>query len=206
MALTTTIDIDATLRRFWELESNHRKAEVQPEDEEVEKHCLNSHTRDDNGKYIVELPFKSSDPEFADTLQEALQRFKSVERRLAQNHKLRKDYVNFMRDHKSLGHMREISLSHIIIVIIIPHHPVLGRKLRVVFHGSYRDEKGKALNKTLSIGPSIQRDLFAVCLRFRMYKYVFSSDIAKMFRQIWFEYWRNWLLTTKRSFQLQQKS
>ncbi|XP_070851548.1 uncharacterized protein [Drosophila suzukii] len=33
--------------------------------------------------------------------------------------------------------------------------------------------------------PSIQRDLFAVCLRFRMYKFAFSADIVKMFRQIW---------------------
>ncbi|XP_070138595.1 uncharacterized protein [Drosophila bipectinata] len=187
MALTTTVDIDATLRRFWELESIHRKAEVQPEDKEVEEHFLNTHARDDNGKYIVELPFTSSDPEFADTLQGALQRFKSVERRLSQNHQLRKDYVNFMRKYQSLGHMREISPSEIPNErsFYLPHHPVLGRKLRVVFDGSYRDAKGKALNDTLSIGPSIQRDLFAVCLRFRMHKYVFSADIVKMFRQIW---------------------
>ncbi|XP_070138640.1 uncharacterized protein [Drosophila bipectinata] len=186
MALATTVDIDATLRRFWELESIHRKAEVQPEDKEVEEHFLNTHTRDDNGKYIVELPFTSSDPEFADTLQGALQRFKSVKRRLAQNHQLRKDYLNFMRVYQSLGHMREISPSEIPNErsFYLPHHPVLGRKLRVVFDGSYRDAKGKALNDTLSIGPSIKRDLFAVCLRFRMHKYVFSADIVKMFRQI----------------------
>ncbi|XP_070075664.1 uncharacterized protein [Drosophila takahashii] len=33
--------------------------------------------------------------------------------------------------------------------------------------------------------PSIQRDLFSVCLRFPMYKFAFSADIVKMFRQIW---------------------
>ncbi|XP_068140065.1 uncharacterized protein [Drosophila tropicalis] len=32
--------------------------------------------------------------------------------------------------------------------------------------------------------PSIQRDPFAVCLRFRMFKFVFSADIVKMFRHI----------------------
>ncbi|XP_044574113.1 uncharacterized protein LOC123258307 [Drosophila ananassae] len=186
-AFTTTIDIDAYLRRFWELESIQRKAEVQPEDEEVEKHFLATHTRDKQGKYIVELPFKVSETQFADTLQGALQRFKSVERRLAQNHQLRNDYVKFMREYQELGHMREISPSEIPKGrnFYLPHHPVLGRKLRVVFDGSYQDAKGMALNDTLSIGPSIQRDLFAVCLRFRMYKYVFSADIVKMFRQIW---------------------
>ncbi|XP_044573300.1 uncharacterized protein LOC123257613 [Drosophila ananassae] len=174
-ALTTTIDIDAYLRRFWELESIQRKAEVQPEDEEVEKHFLATHTRDEQGKYIVELPFKVSETQFADTLQGALQRFKSVERRLAQNEQLRNDYVKFMRVYQELGHMREILPSEI-------PKGLLGRKLRVVFDGSYQDAKGMALNDTLSIGPSIQRDLFAVCLRFRMYKYVFSEDIVKMFR------------------------
>ncbi|KAH8313484.1 hypothetical protein KR067_006894 [Drosophila pandora] len=92
-----------------------------------------------------------------------------------------------MREYQELGHMREISPSEIPKGrnFYLPHHPVLGRKLRVVFDGSYQDAKGMALNDTLSIGPSIQRDLFAVCLRFRMYKYVFSADIVKMFRQIW---------------------
>ncbi|XP_044573273.1 uncharacterized protein LOC123257597 [Drosophila ananassae] len=169
-ALTTTIDIDAYLRRFWELESIQRKAEVQPEDEEVEKHFLATHTRDKQ-----------------DTLQGALQRFKSVKRRLAQNQQLRNDYVKFVREYLELGHIREIPPSEIPKGrnFYLPHHPVLGRKLRVVFDGSYQDAKGMALNDTLSIGPSIQRDLFAVCLRFRMYKYVFSADIVKMFRQIW---------------------
>ncbi|XP_044574061.1 uncharacterized protein LOC123258254 [Drosophila ananassae] len=171
---------------FGWLESIQRKAEVQPEDEEVEKHFLATHTRDEQGKYIVELPFKVSETQFADTLQGALQRFKSVERRLAQNQQLRNDYVKFMREYQELGHMREISPSEIPkgSNFYLPHHPVLGRKLRVVFDGSYQDAKGMALNDTLSIGPSIQRDLFAVCLRFRMYKYVFSA-IVKMFRQIW---------------------
>ncbi|XP_044573411.1 uncharacterized protein LOC123257655 [Drosophila ananassae] len=169
-ALTTTIDIDAYLRRFWELESIQRKAEVQPEDEEVEKHFLATHTRDKQ-----------------DTLQGAQQRFKSVERRLAQNQQLRNDYVKFMREYQELGYIREIPPSEIPKGrnFYLPHHPVLGRKLRVVFDASYQDAKGMALKDTLSIGPSIQRDLFAVCLRFRMYKYVFSADIVKMFRQIW---------------------
>jgi len=69
--------------------------------------------------------------------------------------------------------------------IFLHHHPVLGRKLRGVFDGSFRDANGRALNDTIFTGPSIQSDLFAVCPRFRMYNFAFSSDIVKMFRQIW---------------------
>src|SRR5436190_17811745 len=34
-------------------------------------------------------------------------------------------------------------------------------------------------------GPELQSDLQAVLLRWRQHKYVYSADIAKMYRQIW---------------------
>ncbi len=64
MALTTIIDIDAYLRRFWELESIRRKTEVQPEDEEKEeeKHFLATHYRDEQDirhpKHNSQIHFK----------------------------------------------------------------------------------------------------------------------------------------------------
>ncbi|XP_046868921.1 uncharacterized protein LOC124461444 [Drosophila willistoni] len=160
-ALTSYIDINASLQRFWELEDISSTTKLEPDDEQVEKHFLATHTRDEKGKYIVELPFKLTNPEFGDTLQGALNRFQSVERRLQQYANLRAKYVNLMRKYFDLGHMRELPPDEVNNAqrFYLPHHPVLG--------------------------PSIQRDLFAVCLRFRMYKFVFSDDIVKMFRQIW---------------------
>jgi len=153
---------------------------LETEDDQVEKHFLATHSRDEKGKYIVELPFNTESHEFGETLQGALKRFKSVERRLQQIEELEREYIN-------LGHMREVPPEEIATgnQFFLPHHPVLGRKLRVAFDGSFRDGYGKALNDTLFTGPSIQRNLFAVCLRFRMYKFAFSADIVKMFRQIW---------------------
>ncbi|XP_046865639.1 uncharacterized protein LOC124459902 [Drosophila willistoni] len=186
-ALTSYIDINASLQRFWELEDISSTTKLEPDDEQVEKHFLATHTRDEKGKYIVELPFKVTNPEFGDTLQGALNRFQTVERRLQQDANLGAKYVNFMREYFDLGHMRESPPDEVNNAqwFYLPHHPVLGRKLRVVFDGSFCDTKGESLNDYLFTGPSIQRDLFAVCLRFRMYKFVFSADIVKMFRQIW---------------------
>ncbi|XP_068141418.1 uncharacterized protein [Drosophila tropicalis] len=186
-ALTSYIDVNASLQRFWELEDISSTSKLEPDDEQVEKHFLATHTRDEKGKYIVELPFKVTNPEFGDTLQGALNRFQSVERSLHQDANLRAKYVNFMWEYFDLGHMREIPPDEVNNGqrFYLPHHPVLGRKLRVVFDGSFCDTKGKSLNDYLFTGPSIQRNLFAVCLRFRMYKFVFSADIVKMFRQIW---------------------
>ncbi|XP_043064457.1 uncharacterized protein LOC122320328 [Drosophila ficusphila] len=186
--LMTTVDINASLQRFWEIEDNTEHTQRDPAHEKVEQHFLTTHSRDPDGKYIVELPFKHECQEFGDTLQGAVSRFYAVERRLQRDMELRKLYSKFMSEYLSLGHMRKLppeECNTSAKTFYMPHHPVLGKKLRVVFDGSYEDVNGHALNDALHIGPSIQRNLFHVCLRFRMHKFVFSADIVKMFRQIW---------------------
>jgi len=55
--LTTTMDIDNTLQKFRELENVQSKTKLEPQDDQVEKHFLATHSRDENGKYVIELPF-----------------------------------------------------------------------------------------------------------------------------------------------------
>ncbi|XP_044574182.1 uncharacterized protein LOC123258378, partial [Drosophila ananassae] len=185
--LFSTCNIDTTLQRFWEIEEVSCYAHKDPDEDKVEKHFLETHKRDDAGRYIVELPFKIANPKFADTFQGARSRFMAVERRLQRNQDLREKYIKFMQEYISLGHMHEIRTPSFDSgnFFYLPHHPIVGRKLRIVCDGSFKDANGVALNDVLHIGPSIQRNLFSVCLRFRMYRYVFSADIVKMFRQIW---------------------
>ncbi|XP_041564460.1 uncharacterized protein LOC121467139 [Drosophila elegans] len=64
----TAIDIDASLRRFWELEYVNQELHRKPENDEVEQHFLKIHTWDPKGRYIVELPFKDPNKQFSDTL------------------------------------------------------------------------------------------------------------------------------------------
>ncbi|KAM8701434.1 hypothetical protein ACLKA7_017693, partial [Drosophila subpalustris] len=130
--LHTTIDIDSSLKRFWELEEVNNKGYKEPDDEGVEQHFLDTHTRDTNGKYIVQLPFKTEHQQFADTLQGSLSRFKAVERRLQRDRNLQTQYLQFMRDYEDLGHMRELAPEEIDIgqTYYLPHHPVITQKLR----------------------------------------------------------------------------
>ncbi|XP_070138839.1 uncharacterized protein [Drosophila bipectinata] len=148
---------------------------------------LKSRFTDSALKITAHVLSKTANPKFADTLKGAQARFMAVEKRLQRNPDLREKYVKFMQEYLSLGHMTEVKpLSNDSSnLFYLPHHPIVGRKLRVVFDGSFKDANGVALNDTLHVGPSIQRNLFAVCLRFRMYRYVFSADIVKMFRQVW---------------------
>ncbi|XP_068158224.1 uncharacterized protein [Drosophila tropicalis] len=101
---------------------------------------------------------------------------------------LKLKYTQFMREYIQLGHMKQVAADEDTNVckksFYLPHHPVIGAKLRVVFDGSFQDRDGRSLNDALHIGPCIQSNLFNVCLRFRMHRFVFSADIVKMFRQI----------------------
>jgi len=146
IALTTTMDIDYTLQKLWELKNVKSNTKLKPKDEQVEKHFLATHSHDDNGKNVVELPFNTENPELRETFHGALNCFKSVERRLQQNEQLRIQYVHFMREYINLGHMHEVPPEEITTKnqSFLPHHPVLGRKRRVVFNGSVRDVNGKA--------------------------------------------------------------
>ncbi|XP_065356328.1 uncharacterized protein LOC135950722 [Calliphora vicina] len=190
VTLLTLVDLDRSIRAFWEIEEcSNISTKKDAESLIVEQHFATTHRRHNDGKYVVELPFKEDDVKFAETYDGALARFNATERRLSRNPDLRAQYVKFMQEYESLGHMQELSPDEIDVpdgrVYYLPHHPVVGSKLRVVFDGSFQDAAGSSLNSKLYIGPPIQRNLFAVCLRFRLYEFVFSADIIKMFRQIW---------------------
>ncbi|KAL7743211.1 hypothetical protein ACLKA6_016339 [Drosophila palustris] len=83
--LFSSIDINASLQRFWELEDTNTDLPPDPEDLKVEEHFRDTHTRDAEGRYIVKLPFKRENTTFANTLQGATSRFEAVERRLLRN-------------------------------------------------------------------------------------------------------------------------
>ena len=57
-------------------------------------------------------------------------------------------------------------------------------KLRVVFDSSAKTTNGIFLNDRLMVGPKIQKDLFSILIRFRMYTVALSVDIEKMYRQV----------------------
>ncbi|KAB0790165.1 hypothetical protein PPYR_15509, partial [Photinus pyralis] len=79
-----SLSIESAIKRFWELEdisANHLRS---PEDSRCEEIFNTTHYRDDEGRYVVNLPFKESEPTFCfqNTRNIALKRFYSLERRL----------------------------------------------------------------------------------------------------------------------------
>lgn len=96
-----------------------------------------------------------------------------------------------MTEYEDLGHMRRVSNPPLTgsMPVYIPHHPVfradsVTSHLRVVFNGSHVSSNGSTLNDHLLAGPKLQSDLPSIILQWRQFKFVYSADIAKMYRQI----------------------
>lgn len=160
------------------------------EEENCERHYSETVTRSDEGRYVVRLPFKDDPHLLGDSRSMATRRFYKIEQKLAKNEELHREYAAFMSEYLSLGHMEKIDPTTLPNSnYFLPHHCVLKpdsstTKLRVVFDASAKSSTGKSLNDLLMVGPTVQSDLFSVIIRFRLWRYVFTTDISKMYRQI----------------------
>ncbi|XP_055922749.1 uncharacterized protein LOC129953531, partial [Eupeodes corollae] len=183
------------LERFWRLEEVHHEPLLSIEEQQAEDHFVSTHRRHEDGKYIVMLPFKSiSNISPDNSFRLSLNRLYSIERRFLYNPDLKKQYSSFLDEYLALGHMKEIPLDELQQITphyYLPHHPVFKgdsstTKVRVVFDGSAKlHNTNSSLNESLLVGPTIQRDIFSICLRCRRHLYTISGDIEKMYRQIW---------------------
>lgn len=186
------LSLDKELRQFWEIEEIPRQITFSPEDEKCEEHFRATHSRRSDGRYIVRLPFKTGPPiEIGESRAIADKFLASLHQRLQAHSEHKKKYSEFLQEYKDLGHMQEVSSSksQTTQCVFIPHHPVIREssattRLRVVFNASSLTTNGSSLNDHLCAGPKLQTELPAVILQWRLFKYVYTADITKMYRQI----------------------
>ncbi|XP_036147491.1 uncharacterized protein LOC118647197 [Monomorium pharaonis] len=185
-------EVDHALQRFWQLEELPREPAASPENLHCESHFAATHARNSRGRYLVRLP-RRNDPDvcLGYNRGEALGMLTSLERRLTRNPTLREQYVSFMAEYQLLGHMAVIPAPEIHRpgVYYLPHHAVfkgsdMSSKIRVVFNASSRTISGYSLNDLLLSGPKLQSELWAILSRWPLFRFVFTTDIVKMFRQI----------------------
>lgn len=186
-------DLQELLTKFWSQEelTPAKDHNLHPDDAHCEEHFRSTFSREATGRYIVRLPVKSSSSLLGDSSSKALYCLSKLSRRFQTDCSYKKLYTDFLQEYLSLGHMTPIPRSEINCgsPFYLPHHGVSREhsqttKLRVVFNGSSRSDNGKSLNDILYSGAKLQTDIADVLLWFRMYRYVFSTDIKKMYRQI----------------------
>ncbi|GFW03090.1 DUF1758 domain-containing protein [Trichonephila clavipes] len=149
----THLNIDHSLKQFWELESVPKDILSKDEDELCESIFVNSHIRKADGRYILKLPFRD-DSSLGDSKEGALKRFYSLERKLHSNNQLKEQYTEFMEEYQNLGHMTPLASDVKSPHYFLPHYGVINdnsstTKLRVVFDGSFKSTNGNSLNDIL---------------------------------------------------------
>ncbi|XP_037959288.1 uncharacterized protein LOC119688691 [Teleopsis dalmanni] len=183
--------LEDAIERLWRMdEVNTTERTLSKEEKLCESHFVQNVHTNKEGRFVVRLPFLENSLTLGEYQETAWRRFISLERRLAKNDVLRKQYVQFMEEYERLGHMTEVNLDSMLTPrYFIPHHCVLKpdsttTKLRVVFDASAKTTSGHSLNDLMYNGPTVQSELFSILLRFRRPRFVFTTDIEKMYRQV----------------------
>ena len=187
---------DEILKKFWELEkepNQNKKHILTKEESSCEEIFKNTTVRDNDGRYVVNLPFRSEDPscKYGDSRKIAVNRLYALEAKLSKNPDLKIKYGEVINEYLQLGHMRQITKEeeqnqH---AVYLPHHAVIRddkdtTKVRVVFDASCKGKNGISLNDDLMIGPGLQPDLRHLLIRWRTYRICLISDIIKMYRMV----------------------
>ncbi|XP_050532686.1 uncharacterized protein LOC126900792 [Daktulosphaira vitifoliae] len=156
-----------------------------------ERYFQDSHSRLADGRFVVRLPFRKEPSLLGSSMNMALKRFLTLEKKMCNNSELATEYKNVLKEYEEMGHMSKIddTVTTPGIYYHISHHAVYKNsssttKLRVVFDASMKTTTDYSLNDILMTGPVVQQELFDIAMRFRYYLYVVTADVAKMFRQV----------------------
>lgn len=186
LVIDNSTDVNFQLERFWQMEEPVPTSNiVNPEDQRCEDHFLRTYYRLENGRYVVQLPFREDNPQVGDSSSVALRRFYNLERKLRKDGSTKEKYHEFLHEYEQLNHMSPATTSA---KFMIPHHCISkdspeGLKLKVVFDASVQ-VSGGSLNAHLLTGCKLQNDIRDIILRFRSHVIAFSTDLVKMFRMI----------------------
>lgn len=185
------ISLDTLVSKFWEQEETQQRPKLSAEDEACEEIFNRTTTRGEDGRYTVELPFRSGGKDLGDSRAAAVRRFMAVEKRGKVVPLQWEQYKMFMATYLDLGHMERVSDEDLNNEpqCYLPHHAVFkeestSTKLRIVFDASATTSNGKGLNELMLVGPRLQDNLSAILLRWRMHRIAICSDVEKMYRQI----------------------
>ncbi|KAI4476611.1 hypothetical protein M0802_014845 [Mischocyttarus mexicanus] len=185
--------LNETLTKFWVQEevSSCPTSSLSLAESECEKHFVDTHSRLPTGRYVVRLPFSKDISALGHSKSLATKCLQRLLKRFGSDSLLKEKYTDFLREYESLEHMVPVPLdapepSH---TFYLPHHGVWrdqssSTKLRVVFNGSAKSSSHVTLNDLMHTGPKTQTDIFDVLLWIRQHKYIFITDVVKMFRQI----------------------
>lgn len=191
MVMHHSLDLNKMLKEMWELDTDDKTTLTQ-EERKCEDIYQTTHSRTEDGRYIVKLPTKTNTllSIHGGTREIAMKRLFQLEKRLEKNPTLRSEYAKVMEEYIDMNHMEEIPKEEINKnSVYLPHHAVVKEdkettKVRIVFNASQKGNNNVSLNDELLVGPQLQTDMRSLIMRWRMKKICFVADIQRMYRMI----------------------
>ncbi|XP_066585564.1 uncharacterized protein [Prorops nasuta] len=98
-----SITLENIMNKFWEVEEVSNTKYLSIEEAECEQYFLQTVTREKSGRYVVKLPFRQIYKDFVGSRDIALNRFKTLERKLMLNDKLREEYSKIFNEYLTLS-------------------------------------------------------------------------------------------------------
>lgn len=178
------------MKKFWELEEIKPVNKWSIEEKQCEHHFIKTVQRNEEGRFIIKLPFKNDPSMLGPSRKLAISRLISIERKLSRSPEDWAAYHDFMDEYESLGHMQPLPLTlsnqnvNVLSHFFVKNVNSTTTPLRVVFDASCKTESGYSLNDILMVGPCLQAELFVHLIRFRSYNVAVVGDMSKMYRQI----------------------
>ena len=209
MRPTVFDEINATLKKFWEVENsgvNVEKQEILTPDEKKALNQVQNSLRLVDGRYQLEVPWKNERPVLPDNYTMALKRLENTELKLLKHPEMAQDYQATTTSDLQQGYIRKVPDNEMKQVPgwLLPHFPFFRperqtSKTRIVFDASAK-RRGVSLNDEILPGPKLQKHPVDILLRFRRKPIALVADISQMHLRIqiappdrrFFRYlWRN---------------
>lgn len=181
------LTINDQLKKFWELEEIETHNVIEDEELLCLKHFESTYTRDEEGRFVLRLPFKGNVKKLSKLYPRAVNALLRLEKNCDPDLKVAVN--DFMKKYENLGHMKVKDDRIDKDAYFIPYQIVVrptstSTKVRVVFNASAKSKDQLSLNDILMKGPQLQPDIMTVMTKFRKHKVAFSADIRMMYRQI----------------------
>ncbi|XP_062704364.1 uncharacterized protein LOC134286719 [Aedes albopictus] len=125
--VATSSRLEKMIEKFWEYEEVGLGNNMSPDEAKCEEYFQRTTQRQASGRYMVSLPGNEEMMRnLGDSKATAERRFLQIERRLNREPSLREQYVSFMEEYETLGHMSRVTHDEEgVNRCYLPHHPVV---------------------------------------------------------------------------------